>query len=75
MYIKGLSYYKTSSSKFDALLLLREIKKVTSDIDNKANAYVSMYDAISQPYQMKKGNQESNDNYLARFTTNVAAVD
>ena len=74
-YIKGLSYYETSSSKFDALWLLREIKKATSGIDNKSNAYVSMHDAISQLYQTKQGNQESNDNYLARFKTNIAAVE
>ena len=46
-YIKGLSYYETASSAFDPLWLLREIKKATSGIDDKANAYVSMHDAIS----------------------------
>ena len=74
-YIKGLLYYETSSSKFDALWLLREIKKATSGINDKANAYVSMHDAISQLYRMKQDSQESNENYLARFKTNVAAVE
>ena len=73
-YIKGLSYYETSSSNFDALWLSTEIKKATSGIDDKANTYVSMHDIILQLYRMKQGNQESNDNYLARFKTNVAAV-
>ena len=50
-------------------------KKATSGIDDKANAYVSMHDAISQLYRMKQGSQEANDNYLARFKTNIAAVE
>ena len=74
-YIKGLSYFETGSSIFDALWLLREIKKAISGIDDKANAYISMHDAISQLYRMKQGSQEANDNYLARFKTNVAAVE
>ena len=74
-YIKGLLYFETSSSNFDALWLLREIKKATSGINDKANVYVSMLDTISQLYRMKQGSQESNDNYLARFKTNVAAVE
>ena len=57
------------------LWLLREIKKATSGIDDKASAYVSMHDEISQLYRMKQGSQESNDNYLARFKTNIAAVE
>ena len=68
-------YYETASSVFDPLCLLREIKKATSGIDDKANTYVSMHDAISQLYRMKQGSQESNDNYLSRFKTNVAAVE
>ena len=60
---------------FDALWLLREIKKTTSGIDDKANAYVSMHDVISQLYRMKQGSQKANDNYLVRFKTNVAAVE
>ena len=74
-YIKGLLNYETASSAFDPLWLLREIKKATSGIDDKANAYVSMHDAISQLYRMKQGSQESNDNYLSRFKTNVSAVE
>ena len=74
-YIKGLLYYEIGSSKFDALWLLREIKKATSGIDDNANAYVSLHDAISQLYRMKQGSQESNDNYLTRFKTNVVAVE
>ena len=74
-FIKGLSYYETASSAFDPLCLLREIKKATSGIDDKANAYISMHDAISQLYRMKQGSQESNDKYLSRFKTNIAAVE
>ena len=55
-YIKGLSHYETSATEFKALWLLREIKKATSGIDDKANAYVSMHNAISQLYRMKQGN-------------------
>ena len=49
-YIKGLSYYEIGSSNFDALWLLREIKKATSSINDKANPYVSLHNAISQLY-------------------------
>ena len=37
--------------------------------------YVSMHIAISQLYRMKQGSQESSNKYLARFKTNVAAIE
>ena len=74
-YIKGLYSYETQAKIFDLLWLLRELKKATSGIDDRSNTYVSMHDAIYTLYRMKQGAQETNDHYLARFKTNVNAVE
>ncbi len=74
-YIKGLFSYETQAKIFDVLWLIRELKKATSGIDDRSNTYVSMHDAISTLYRMKQGAQETNDHYLARFKTNVNAVE
>ena len=74
-YIKGLFPYESQAKVFNLLWLLRELKKATSGIDDRSNTYVSMHDAISTLYCMKQGAQETNDHYLARFKTNVNAVE
>ena len=74
-YLKGLYSYETRAKIFDLLWLLRELKKATSGIDDRSNTYVSMHDAISTLYRMKQGAQETNDHYLARFKTNINAVE
>ena len=52
---------------------IHELKKATSDIDDKAKVYVNMHNAMVTLYKMRQGSQESNDHYLARFKANVAA--
>jgi len=74
-YIKGLSSYDTQARIFDLLWLLRELKKATSGIDDRSNTYVSMHEAIANLYRMKQAAQETNDHYLARFRTNINAVE
>jgi len=73
-YIKGTSAYATMAPIFNVVCLLYELKKATSGIDDKANIYVNMHDAMSTLYKMRQGNQETNDHYLARFKANVTAV-
>ena len=73
-YIKGTSAYSAMSQIFNVVWLLHELKKATSGIDDKANVYVNMHDALSILYKMRQGLQESNDHYLARFKANVTAV-
>ena len=73
-YIKGTSAYATMSPIFNVVWLLHELKKATSGIDDKANVYVNMHDAMCTLYKMRQGLQESNDHFLARFKANVTAV-
>ena len=73
-YIKGTSAYATMSPIFNVVWLLHELKKATSGIDDKANMYVNIHDAMSTLYKMRQGSQESNNHYLARFKANVTAV-
>ena len=74
-YIKGLADFKVKSVKFDAVWLLRELKKATSGIDNKANTYVSKHRAIGKLYRMRQGAQESNDHYFERFKSYITAME
>ena len=73
-YIKGTSAYATMSPIINVVWLLHELKKATSGIDDKANVYVNMHDAMSTSYKMRQGSQESNDHFLAQFKANVTAV-
>ena len=73
-YIKGTSMYAAMSPIFNVVWLLHELKKATSEIDDKANMYVNMHDAMSTLYKMRQGSQESNDHFLARFKANVTTV-
>ena len=58
MYIWGLTSYQAKSKVFDVVWLLQELKKATSVIDDKANTYVTMHDAISALYQIKQGDKK-----------------
>ena len=73
-YIKGTSAYAVMSPIFNVVWLLHELKKDTSCIDDKANVYVNIHNAMSTLYKMRQGSQESNDHYLARFKANITAV-
>ena len=56
--IKGLSEYENHATSFDAIWLLTALKKATSGIDSKANAWLNMHDAIRNLYNMKQGSSE-----------------
>ena len=73
-YIKGTSAYAAMTPIFNVVWLLHELKKVTSGMDDKANMYVNMHDAMSTLYKMRQGAQETNNHFLARFKANVTAV-
>ena len=52
-FIKEISGFEQQSASFDIIWLLTELKKATSGIDNKANAWVNMHDALTILYKMK----------------------
>ena len=74
-YVKGISKYTERSRKFDLQWLLQELKKATAGIDDKANPYVSLHNALGTLYKMNQGEHEPNDRYLERFKTNVIATE
>ena len=59
---------------FNVVWLLHELKKATSGINDKANVYVNMHDAMSTLHKMRQGFQESDNHYLARLKANVTVV-
>ena len=50
-FIKGLSDYKVHAACFDKIWLLKELKKATSRIDSKANAWLNIHEAIANLYK------------------------
>ena len=75
MTVKGLTSYYDKAKTLDTVWLIQELKKATSGIDDRENAYVSMHNALVNLYHMKQGAQETNDHYVAWFKTNVNAVE
>ncbi len=55
--------------------LLTELKKGIFRIDDSANAYATMHKSLEYFYNMRQGNQETNDHYLARFKSTITAVE
>ena len=74
-YIKGLASYESSTKQFDVVWLIKELKKATAGIDDKANSRMNMHRAILNLYKMKQGSHKSNDHFLDRFESNVAALE
>lgn len=72
--IKGLTSYEPKFKTFNVVWLLKELERAISEIDDKAKAFISMHDVVANKYQMKQGEHESNDNYLAHFKSNIIAV-
>ena len=58
----------------DTIWLLTELKKATSGIDNKANAWMNMHETLATLSNMKQGSSEYNDYYLEQFNSNVTSV-
>ena len=52
-FVKGISDFEECSAAFDIIWLLTELKMAISGIDNKANAWVNMHDALAILYRMK----------------------
>ena len=74
-YIKGLAQFEQESATSNTIWLLQELKKATSGVDSKANAWKNMQDSIATLYRMKQGPHESNEHYLDRFKANITAVE
>ena len=73
-YLRGTLSYETKSVIFDVVWLIHAVKKATSGIDDRANGRKSMHAALLNLYMMKQGATESNDSFLARFKSNITAV-
>ncbi len=74
-YIKGRSSFEAESSKSNILWLLQELKKATTGVDSKVNAWMNMQDSIAMLYRMKHGPNKSNEHYMDRFKANVTAIE
>ena len=74
-YIKGLATYEPNAKTFDIVWLLKELKKATVGIDDKANSRMNMHRAIMSLYKMKQGTHETNDHFLDRFQSNITALE
>ena len=73
-YIKGTLAYAAMSPIFNVVWLLHKLKKATSGIDDKANVYKNMHDAMPTLNKMRQGNQETNNNFLYHFKAIVTTV-
>ena len=74
-YVKGQEGYLPASNDYDLKWLLREIRKASSGIDEKSNAYTTMHESIGALYRMRQGANESNDGFVERFKNAVMTVD
>ena len=54
--------------------MLKQIKKITSGIDVKANPYMTLVDALLNLLNMRQQSSESNDHYVERFNANVQTL-
>ena len=73
--IKGLDEYTSRAMKHDFIWLLKQIKKVTSGVDVKANPHDTLFESISALINMRQYATESNDHYIERFKSNVHTVE
>ena len=73
--IKGENDYRIKASSHDLFWLLREIKKVNSGVDVKANAHMTLFDALLNLLNMRQQSNESNDHYVERSNSNVQTLD
>ena len=51
--------------------MLLNLKKVISGIDKKENSRVIYHDILAALYTTKQGHEESNSQYLERFSLNI----
>ena len=73
--IKGNEEFKLKSSSHDLLWLLKDIKKIVSGVDVKANAHQTMFEALIALVNTRQQQSESNDHYMERFKSNVNTLE
>ncbi len=56
-YIKGLQEYPENFISFNTIWLLKELKKATSGVNSKANAWANMHDVIASLYRINRDHQ------------------
>ena len=72
--IKDDTDYRQKSTSHDLVWMLKQIKKITSGIDVKANPYMTLVDALLSLLNMRQQSSESNDHYVERFNANVQTL-
>ena len=65
------SEFKENMVNSDVILILKELKLATSDIDTNTNKYENIIEALLTLFNTRQGNTESNNGYLKRFKSNV----
>ena len=68
--IKSKKNFETESSKYNALWLLLEVKKISAGVDTRGNGYRSMYEILNHFFTgVKQGERESEECWYKRFKT------
>jgi hypothetical protein len=71
----ALDEYESKCSANDCVWILKEIKGVTHQFDNKRNMFLSLLDAHTAYYNCRQTQHQSNAEYLAIFTGNVQVLE
>ena len=68
--IKSKKDFETESSKYNALWLLLEVKKISAGVYTRGNGYRSMYEILNYFFTgVKQGERESEECWYKRFKT------
>ena len=73
--LKGDTEYVEKSNKFDTLWLLEKLKKVTAGVDAKANPVSVIHEQILSFLNLRQGQNELEDEYLARFNAKQKSLE
>jgi len=67
--VKGEKEYKAKAKIFDALWIMKIVKKITASLDIKANKALTLHEQVMSFFTIRQGFSELNDDYLLRFNS------
>ena len=73
--VKGSDDYEDKAGRHDLIWLLKELKKIVSGVDSKANAHETLLDAMLSLFNMRQFPDGSNNAYKDRFESNVHTLE
>jgi hypothetical protein len=73
--LKGDPEYEAKSEIFDVLWLLVKLKKLTAGVDAKANPILVLHEQIIGFFNVRQGQNESEDEYLVRFNAKQKSLE